>query len=159
MFSIADVVAALLILAGLVGVILPVLPGTPLILLGALVYDGSHGWAEIGWGWLALLTLLMLLSELGEWWLGHAGARQGGASGLSLFVGFVLSILGTLFFPPIGFLLGAIVGVVGTELLTSRDARRAMRAGGGWLAGWIASLLLQGTVALVMVGIILWQAR
>lgn len=154
-----EVVAALVILAGLAGVILPVLPGTPLIFLGALLYDYANGWAALGWGWLLLLFLLMLVAEGGDQVMGHLGARRGGASWLSLLVGFVLSVIGTFLLPPFGFLLGAIVGVVGMELLTSRDARQALKAGGGWLVGWVLSLLLQASVALVMLGIVLWQAQ
>lgn len=154
-----ELVAALVMLAGLAGVIVPVLPGTPLIFLGALLYDYANNWGALGWGWLLLLFLLMLAAVGGDQVLGHMGARRGGASWLSLAVGFVLSLIGTFLLPPIGFLLGAIVGVIGTELLISRDARQALKAGGGWLVGWVLSLLLQASVALVMLGIVLWQAQ
>ncbi|MGH2544413.1 MAG: DUF456 domain-containing protein [Ardenticatenaceae bacterium] len=157
--TVVEAVAALLVLGGVVGVVLPVLPGTPLIFLGALVYDWGAEWSVFGWGWLAVLLLLMLIAEGGDWVLSQIGAKRGGASWLSLLVGAVLGIAGLFLLPGFGLIIGSIIGVVGTELLTSRDARRAMRAGGGWLIGWVLSLLLQGATAVIMLGIILWQAR
>ncbi|MDQ4078860.1 MAG: DUF456 domain-containing protein, partial [Chloroflexota bacterium] len=96
--------------------------------------------------------------EVGEWMLSQAGARRGGASWLSLAAGAVLGLVGLFVIPGVGLIIGSIIGVVGTEFLTSRDARRAAKAGSGWLVGWVLSLLLQGTLAVIMVGIILWQA-
>lgn len=159
MGEVTTVLAALLALAGMAGVVVPVLPGTPLIFLAALVYDFGQGWAALGWGWLLVLLALTVAAEVGDRLLGHAGAKRGGASWRAVLVGMVLGVVGTFLFPPFGFLIGALLGVVGTELVFSRDARRAMRAGGGWLVGWLLSLLLQGTVAVVMTAILLWQAR
>lgn len=152
-----EILAALLILAGLLGLFLPALPGTPLIFAGALVYDLVNDWTVFGWGWLTLLLLLTLLALLGDWWLSNMGARKGGASWQALAVGGVLGLIGLIFLPPFGFLLGSIGGVIGTEILRVRDGRRAVRAGSGWLVGWILSLLLQGAVALAMLGLIIWR--
>jgi hypothetical protein len=154
-----DLIAALLVLAGMLGVLLPVLPGTPLIFAGALVYDYAHDWTAFGWGWLAVLLLLTLLSEIGDWALGHIGARRGGASWKALLAGAVLGMIGLFLLPPFGFLIGSIVGVGGVELLSSGDRRRALRASGGWFVGWALSLLLQGTVAVIMVAIVLWRGQ
>lgn len=154
---IADILAALLVLAGFAGVFLPVLPGTPLIFLGAMVYDYAHGWAAFGWGWLAVLLVLVLIAEVGEWLLGNAGAKRGGASWRALLAGAVLGFIGLFLLPPFGLIIGSIAGVVGVELLTSGDQRKAIRAGGGWFVGWVLSLVLQVSIAAVMVGIVLWR--
>lgn len=153
-----DILAALLVVGGILGIVLPLLPGTPLMFAGALLYDWNHAWSAYGPLWLALLLLLVLLSEGGDWWLSNAGARRGGASWQALLVGALLGLIGLVALPPFGFLIGSVVGVAGTEMLRARDGRRALRAGSGWLAGWLLSMALQGTVALVMLGIILWQS-
>ncbi|MBA3532141.1 MAG: DUF456 domain-containing protein [Ardenticatenales bacterium] len=153
-----DIVAALLILAGLLGAILPALPSTPLIFAGALLYDWVHEWQFFGWEWLAVLFLLMILAMVGDWWLGNLGAKKGGASWQAMLVGMVLGTVGLFMLPPFGLLIGSLVGIVGTEMIRARHAGKALRAGGGWLAGWLLSLLLQGTIAVLMVGLILWQA-
>jgi uncharacterized protein YqgC (DUF456 family) len=152
-----DLIAILLALLGLLGVIVPILPGPPLIFLAALMSDYGHQWTAFGWEWLGVLFILMLVAQAGEFWASNLGAKKGGASWLSLTVGAILSFIGAFIFPPFGFLIGAIIGVVGTELLISQDARRALKAGRGWLLGWILSLILQGSIALVMVGIVIWQ--
>lgn len=152
-----DYLAGLLVLLGLAGVILPVLPGAILIFLGALLYDFAHGWIFLGPLWLGVLLGLALLSEGGDWWLGQVGARKGGASGRALVVGTVAGFLGLILFPPFGFLIGSIGGVAGVELLRARDPGHAARAGGGWFVGWLLSLLLQAVVAVAMVAILLWR--
>jgi uncharacterized protein YqgC (DUF456 family) len=122
-----------------------------------LLYDWANGWQQLGWGWLALLLVLTIVSEGGDWLLSQAGARRGGASWLSLLVGMVAGIIGLFLLPGIGLIIGSILGVVGTELLTSRDARKAAQAGSGWLIGYIVSVILQVTIAIIMLGIIIWQ--
>jgi uncharacterized protein len=156
--QVLDVIAALLVLAGLFGVVLPVLPGTPLIFLGAVVYDIGRGWTIFGWGWLGLLLFLTLLSLVADWWLSTVGARQQGASWRALLAGIVLGIVGLFLLPPFGFVIGSIVGVVGVELLDAGDTRRALRAGRGWIVGWILSLVMEGSIAIMMMAIILWRA-
>ena len=154
-----EILAALMVLAGLFGVILPVLPGTPLIFGGALLYDYANGWQMLGWGWLAVLGLLMVIALVSDLVLSQATARRGGASWRAIGVGFVLGLIGMVLLPPFGLIIGSIAGVLGTELLLRRATRHAVRASGGWLIGWVAGLILQGTIALVMVVILLWQTR
>lgn len=153
-----SLLGVLVILIGVLGVVLPVLPGTPLIWLGALLFDWGYEWQVLGWVWLGVLFLLMLLSEVGDWMLSNIGAQRGGASKRALVVGAVLGLIGLLLLPPFGLIIGSIAGVVGTEILLSRDTRRALKAGGGWLVGWVLSLLFRGLIAMAMVGIIWWQA-
>ncbi|MCB0078083.1 MAG: DUF456 domain-containing protein [Anaerolineales bacterium] len=152
-----ELIAAILILAGLLGVVLPVLPGVPLILLGAVVLDYAHQWQFFGWPWLTLLAVLTIIALGADFALSQFTARQGGASWRALAVGVVLGLIGMVLMPPFGLLLGSMVGVLGTELLTTHDSRHALRASGGWLMGWIAGLILNGSIALIMVAIILWR--
>lgn len=152
-------IAAISILAGVLGLFLPFLPGTPLLFLGALLLDMGSGWNRFGPFWLGVLALLTIVSIGADWWLSNATARRGGASWLSLLVGLLLGLAGIVFFPPFGMIVGSVVGVVGTELLRQRNAGQAARAGGGWLIGWLASLAVEVGIGLVMLVIIAVGAR
>jgi uncharacterized protein YqgC (DUF456 family) len=151
-----ELLAVVLVVAGIIGAFLPVLPGSPLIFLGALVYDYGTDWQTFGWGWLGLLFLMMIAVEVAEWWLSNMGAKVGGASWQALLVGAIGGFIG-LFFPPVGFIIGALGGVIGTELLRTRSVFGATKAGGGWFVGWLLSLLLQVAAVVAMTGIFAWR--
>jgi len=152
-----ELLAVVLVIAGIIGAFLPVLPGSPLIFLGALVYDYGTNWDTFGWFWLGLLFLMMVAIEVAEWWLSNMGAKVGGASWQALLMGTVGGIVG-LFFTPIGSIIGALVGVIGTELVRTRSVFGATKAGGGWFVGWLLSFLLQVVTVIAMTGIFVWRA-
>jgi uncharacterized protein YqgC (DUF456 family) len=151
-----ELLAVVLVVAGVFGAFLPVLPGSPLIFIGALVYDYGTNWETFGWLWLGVLFLMMIAVEVAEWWLSNMGAKVGGASWQALLVGTLGGLIGLLFLP-LGPMIGAIVGVVGTELVRTRSVSGATKAGGGWFVGWMLSFVLQVAAVAVMTGIFAWR--
>ena len=141
-------VALLLMLVGLLGAVLPLLPGLPLILAGVYVYALATGLAAgIGLGHLLIYTLVggtaILLSSLANL-LGVrvAGGSRAGVLGamLGLLVGFVLG-------GPIGLLIGPFVGAVAFELLACQVAGRALRSGLGAAVGLLVGRLTELAVS------------
>lgn len=149
--------ASLLAILGLVGTVLPVVPGAPLIFLGALAYDFGHQWRVFGPFWLGLLLALMLLSIGTEWLLSSVGARRGGASWPALIAGFAGGLLGLIIFSLPGLLIGSIGSVVGVEWLRHRQAGKALRAGSGWLIGWFLSAVLELVIGIAMIAVMIWR--
>ena len=92
---------------GLLGTVLPVLPGTILILLGALFYAVVDGFQSVGWPTLAVLGLLTAVATTADIWVGGLGARAGGASGWSIVSGLLGGLIGLLFFSLPGAVIGA----------------------------------------------------
>jgi hypothetical protein len=80
MVTVAYVLVALLLLAGLAGSVLPLLPGTPLILAGALLHALVTGFEPIGAGRLLVLAGLTALASILDYAAGAAGARRFGGS-------------------------------------------------------------------------------
>src|SRR3990172_11082530 len=109
--------AALLILLGIVGLLLPALPGTPLLLAGLVLAAWAEGFAYVGWGTLALLGAIAFLGYFIDFAAGAFGARRSGASKAGM-AGAVVGALIGLFFGLPGVLLGPFVGAVAGELLT-----------------------------------------
>jgi uncharacterized protein YqgC (DUF456 family) len=154
---VALVVALIIMLIGLAGIVLPVLPGTVLIFVGALIYAIVEGFASVGWPTLLVLGLLALVATGAELWTSSLGAKAGGASGWSLLAGLAGGLIGMIFFSLPGALVGAVVGVLLVELVRVRDWRRALKAGGGWAVGWLLSVVVQLVIGLAMVAIFVWQ--
>jgi hypothetical protein len=138
--------AAILVLAGIAGTVVPVLPGAPLVFLGLLAGAWADDFQKVGWLTLALLALLTLLSFAVDLWAGHLGARRSGASAWAVFGAFVGGLAGFFFSIP-GLILGPFVGAFAGEYLARRDLRQAGRAGlGTWLGLLVATA---GRLALV----------
>lgn len=148
---------AVLAVAGLLGTLLPLFPGTPLIFLAALVYDVGHQWRAFGLLWLGVLLVLMLMAIGADWVLGSLGARRGGASLLALVVGFLAGLVGLIFFSLPGMLIGAIGGVVLVEWGRRRHTGQAVRAGAGWLVGWLVSTVVELAIGIMMVAVVIWR--
>lgn len=153
----ALVVTFLIMFVGLLGTVLPVLPGTILILLGALLYAVLEGFQSVGWPTLLVLTVLAVVATTADIWVGGLGARAGGASGWSILTGLLGGLVGLIFFSLPGAIAGTILGVLIGEMVRVRDWRLALKAGGGWAAGWLLSVVVQLSLGLAMVAIFGWQ--
>jgi hypothetical protein len=146
------VLAALLVALGIAGLLLPALPGAPLILLGLVAAAWAEDFAYVGWGWLALLAAIAALTYAVDFAATALGAKKFGASPRAVF-GAVLGGLIGLFFGPFGILLGPFVGAVLAELSLRRDFEAAQRAGFGATLGLLLGGAAKIALACLMLGI------
>lgn len=140
-------------LVGLVGLIIPIFPGIVVIWLAALGYGIVAGFASPGVIIFVLLTLLMIAGVTVDNLLMGAGARRGGASWLTILVGMVAGILGTILIPPIGGLIAAPAAVFLLEYWRGRDVEAAWRATRGLALGWGLSFFVRFGIGLGMIGL------
>lgn len=141
-----------LMLAGLLGVIVPLLPGTTLILLAAIVHKlllpTALGWNIVGW--IAALWFLSVIADFAGVVIGarlFGGSKWGmaGASG-GAFVGMFFSL-------PL-LLLGTICGaMIAERFLADKTSRQALRAGLGAALGFIVSTLARLALAIAMIAL------
>ena len=82
---------------------------------------------------------------------------MGGASGWSVVIGLVASLVGFFVFNLLGAIIGAVLGVLLTEVVRVGDWRQALKAGSGWAIGWVLSTVFQLVSGLIMVAIFVWQ--
>lgn len=158
----ADTAVALMTLGwilvgiGLVGSIVPVLPGPTLIWLGALTWAWGDGFQSFGWPRLLVLGAMALAAAGADFALSTWGARRGGASWRSVAAASAGAFVGFLVLNVPGAIVGAAIGLVAAEAaaaggLDSEGLRRVGRAGTGLLLGWILGIALQATIGIVMV--------
>ena len=148
------VVAALLVIVGLAGILLPAVPGTVLIFAGLLLAAWADGFARVGAGTLILIGAIGAASYGVDFVAAALGAKHMGASRRAV-AGAALGTLVGLFFGLPGLILGPLAGAVLGELSAHRDLGRAGRVG---LAAWIGFLIGTGVkiaLAFSMVAIFL----
>ena len=155
--TIVLVIAFLIALVGLIGTVLPVIPGTILIFAGALLYAFVDGFQVVGWPTLVVLGVLTAVATTADLWATSVGAKIGGASGWSVVIGLLAGLVGFVVFNLPGAIIGAVLGVLLTEIVRVRDWKQALKAGSGWVVGWILSTVVQLGIGLVMVAILVWQ--
>ncbi|MFC7300960.1 DUF456 domain-containing protein [Cognatiluteimonas weifangensis] len=158
--SLLYVLAAILIVVGLAGVVLPALPGLPLAFLGMLLAAWAGGFEQIGAATLVALGVLTLLSLAVDVWAAALGARRVGASRLAL-AGAVLGTLAGIFFGPLGLFVGPFLGALTGELLHGRrlgprGLGQASRVGFGTWLGIVFGIALKLMLALAMLGLFAW---
>lgn len=154
------IIAAILVLVGLAGIILPALPGIPLIFAGMLLAAWTDGFDKVGPGLLVALGVLTLLSVAVDFWAAAVGAKRVGASRLAI-VGAVVGTFAGLFFGPLGLFVGPFAGAVVGELLHGRrlDAGGmglATKVGFGTWLGIVFGVALKLMLAFAMLGLFAW---
>jgi len=156
----ADIVLGLtfvVMFIGLIGIVLPGLPGAILIFAAALFYALLDGFQTVGWITLVVLGLLAVAAISANLWATSVGAKVGGASGWSILAGMLGGFVGMLFFSLPGSIIGALLGMFLVEMLRARDWHKAAKSGGGWLLGWLLSVILELAIGLVMIAIFVWR--
>jgi hypothetical protein len=151
------VITCLVMFVGVLGTVLPVIPGPVLIFGAALLYAVVEGFQAVGWPTIVVLGVLAVVAATADIWASTAGAKMGGASFWSIVVGLLGGLVGLVVFTLPGAILGAILGVLLSEIIRVGDWRQALKAGSGWLLGWIISTVLQLGIGLIMVVIFIWQ--
>lgn len=145
-------VGVLLGLAGFAGLLLPALPGAPLLFLGLVMIAWAEDFAYAG-GWtLGVLAALAALTYLIDVVSGLLGAKRFGASPRAMVGAGIGGVVG-LFFGLVGVLLGPLIGACIGQLTTVPDLLAAGRAGLGAALGLVFGAALKMAVAFTMVGI------
>ncbi len=141
-----------MILAGLAGTILPMLPGTLLVWGGIVLGAWIDDFTRVSLTTVVVISLMGLLAWALDYAAGLLGAQKAGASKLALIgaavgtvVGLFMGLVGVLFMP----LVGAAVG----EFLAQKDQSRAVKVGVATWIGIMVGLVAKVVLAFMMVGL------
>jgi uncharacterized protein YqgC (DUF456 family) len=137
--------AIVLMVVGAAGIVLPAVPGVPLLFLGMLAGAAADGFARIGWITLSVLGLLTLATFAVEFAASALGAKRAGASKLAIW-GAIIGTLAGVFFGIPGIVLGPFIGAVAGEVLVHGRLKQAGRVG---IATWLGLLL--GTIGKIAI--------
>ncbi len=131
-----------LLLIGIAGCFLPVLPGPPIAYFSLLLLQLGQG-KPFTAGFLIVVALVVALITLIDFIVPALGSKKWGGSRPGMIGAFVGVIAGLFFFPPIGFLIFPLLGSMVGELLNGRDINAAFKAATGTLAGLVFGSLLK----------------
>jgi uncharacterized protein YqgC (DUF456 family) len=145
-------VAALLIVAGMAGTVLPALPGIPLVFAGLVVGAWADDFERVGWVTLSVLGLLALASLAIDFAATAMGAKRVGATRKAI-LGAALGTLLGLFLGIPGLIVGPFIGAVVGEMLSHGEWRRATSAGVGTWVGLLFGTLAKIALAFAMLGV------
>ncbi len=146
------IIAALLVLVGLAGTVLPLLPGITFVFGGLVVAAWADGFQRVGGFSIAVLGVLTALAIAADFAASAFGAKRMGASPRAVAGAAIGAVVGIFFGLP-GIVIGPFAGAVAGELSARRDLREAGRAGLGTWIGLLLGSVAKVTLAFLMLGV------
>ena len=146
------ILSVALILVGLAGTVLPVLPGTVLVWGGIVLGAWIDDFTRVGMTTVVVISVLAVLAWGLDYVAGLMGAQKAGASKLALLGAAVGTVLG-LFMGLVGVFFMPLVGAAVGEYLARRDQTRAVKVGVATWIGIMLGLIAKVVLAFIMVGI------
>lgn len=149
---VGTVLTGLVMAVGLVGTIVPVMPGLAVVWAAGLVYGLVAGFGTTGTIAFAAMTALALLGTVATVVLPHRGGAARGAPTSSLLGGVAGAVVGVVVIPVLGLPIGAVVGVWLAETARLGDAGQAWRITMGVVIGFGLGALVEFCAGVVMIG-------
>lgn len=149
--NVAFWLALLVMIIGLAGTVLPVLPGIPLIFVAILGYAFYIHFTLLKI-WFILIMGLLTAVSLGVDYLSSVyGAKRYGASRVGIWGAVIGGVLGLVFLPPIGIVVGPLLGAVVGELMGGKRVEHALSIGWGTFVGMLGGAVLKIVIGLIMI--------
>lgn len=147
------------VILGLAGILLPLLPGTPLVFAGLWLLAWLDDFSRVSVTTVVVLAAMAVLAWLVDYIAAALGVRRSGASGLAVLgaaLGAVVGLAGGL----VGVIVGPIAGAVIGEWLARRNHAQAARAGLAAGLGFLLAVAAKIGIAFTMLGIfaVAWLA-
>jgi uncharacterized protein YqgC (DUF456 family) len=152
MHILLNALAAAVIVVGLVGAIVPVLPGIPLIFAGIWIIAGVDGYRHLGLGWLLGIAAVGAVGLVVDLLAGALGAKRMGASSQAVWGALIGTVIG-LFFGIPGLLIGPFLGAVLGELSAGNSVLRSAHAGLSAWVGLVFGTIIKLVASLMMVAL------
>lgn len=150
--------SALVIMTGILGILLPYLPGVPLIFTGLLIYALGTGLEKINLVTIIIMAILAGVSLLNDYLLTFFGAKKMGITRFGIGGG-VIGLLIGLIFSPLGLvslIVCPILGIIIGELIAGRQVAKAAKVGLGALIGFTFGVMINLAIAGIMIYIFLF---
>ncbi len=153
------ILAIIIVVVGIIGSVVPVLPGVPLAYLGLVLFKFSEC-CGYRWTWVIVFGVITLLVAFLDYYIPIYGTKKTGGSKYGTYGSIIGLLIGMFFFPPFGFLVGAILGAFIGELIKNKDnVNGAFKAALGSFLGFLVSTGIGLFVSSAMLALILFNIR
>lgn len=149
----AQVLVGLVMVAGIVGILLPVLPGLLLIWAAGLWWAIADGGGPARWTTFGVMTVLLAVGTTAKYVLPARSAAARGAPLATLAVGGIGAVIGFFVIPIIGLIVGGVLGIYLAEVVRLREAGRAWDSTRAALVAIGVGMLIELTAGLLMFGV------
>lgn len=146
-----------LMLLGMIGIIVPLLPGIFLIWLGVALYVWQTGFEVISISMFLLMSLMVLFAGTSDLWLPYFGAKKSGAAKRSYLLSTLGAITGSFLLPIIGTIIGFVLGLFIGEYWKHQNTGTAVSVSWGGLKGWGIATIIQLVAGVWIIGLFAWQ--
>lgn len=143
------ILASLIIIIGILGCILPVLPGPPISWLGLLLLDITR-FEDFSTNFLILFAVVAFLVTILDYLVPIWGTKRFGGTKYGIWGATIGLLLGIFILPPIGIILGPFLGALLGEMISGQSNENSFRAAWGSFVGFLLGIGLKLTASLVM---------
>lgn len=146
-----------LLIVGIIGSILPALPGLPLSWLGLLCLFFIPE-IETNYWLLGITLVITIVLSILDYFIPAKGTKMFGGTSYGIW-GTNIGLVVGLFFPPLGFLICPFLGAfIGELIYNSQDKKRALNAAFGSFIGFLAGTFMKVFYGFILLGIFIWIA-
>lgn len=150
-------ITGLLVVGGLAGMVLPVVPGLLLMYVGLALNKFAFFTAHpISWGAFITITVIFVIAQGAEWLAGFLGAKVAGLTWGGFWLGLAGLIVGIFFGLP-GIIIGPVLGIfLGEWLVSRRQWKLSLKTSAAHVVGLLVGVVLKVAGAVAMLGVFAW---
>ncbi|MBF7097433.1 DUF456 domain-containing protein [Alkalibacter mobilis] len=145
------VIALIFFIAGLIGTVLPLLPGPILVFLGMLIYGFITGFTILDSNFFLLQFVVLLILFLIDYVSSVLGTKISGGSRGAMIGTMIGIVMGPILLGPLGVVIGPFAGAVFIEIINGSELQKALRIGFGTFIGILGGTILKIFIELVMI--------
>lgn len=143
------ITGAILVVLGIVGSLIPAVPGPALSFAGIILLFFEKGSDTVPVFQLIIFGALVVLLVIADYLAPIMGAKLAGSTKKGTYGAIAGALIGIIFFPPMGIFVGAFIGAVAGEYHSGKKGGEALKAGLGVVLGSIAVIAAQVAYSVV----------
>jgi uncharacterized protein YqgC (DUF456 family) len=131
------------IIIGIIGCVIPGIAGPPFSFLALICLSIAKKWEPFSIRFLIVMGVLTVVVQALDYLLPAVGAKKFGATRYGFWGAIIGMLLGIIYVPPLGIIIGAFLGALIGEILAGKKAYEALKAGWGVFVGVMVGMLLK----------------